>query len=96
MRKTDLAAALTMVAMLNVPVPATAQDLYNGFRRIDPMGVDRPPGPVPNARQGHRRVYRPMEGNYPSCTGFKWLGDRCRLPTGQLCIVYEHGLDNCI
>lgn len=89
-------AVLTIVAVLTVPITASAQDLYNGFRRIDPMGVDRPPGPVPNTRKGQRPVYQPLKGNYPSCTGFKWLGDRCRLPTGQLCIVYEHGLDNCI
>jgi len=88
-------AAITAVALLHLSAPVEAQ-LFNGYRRLDPMGVDRPPAPVPNARRGSHRVYEPIVGNFPPCTGLKWVGDRCRLPTGQVCMVYEHGLDSCI
>jgi hypothetical protein len=95
MRTLIVSAAITMIALLGVAVPANAQ-FYNGYRRFDPMGVDRPPGPVPNTRRGKRRVYEPIQGNYPPCTGFKWVGDRCRLPTGQVCMVYDFGLSSCV
>ncbi len=88
-------ATATAVAALSSTVPASAQ-VFNGYRSLDPMGIDRPPGPVPNAKQGKRRVYKPVVGNYPPCTGLMWTGTRCRLPTGQVCTVYEHGLDGCI
>jgi len=90
MRSLYLTGAIAAVAMLTIPVPASAQDLYNGYRRIDPMGVDRPPAPA------SRKRYKPVVGNYPPCSGFLWTGTRCRLPTGQVCMVYEHGLDGCV
>jgi hypothetical protein len=96
MRKIVLAGALAAGALLSTSAPSGAQYLYNGFLRIDPMGVDRPPGPVPNARRGSRRVYEPIRGNYPACDGFLWVGSRCRLPTSQVCMIYRHGLDSCI
>lgn len=95
MRTLMISAAITLAAVLNVPAPAGAQ-FFNGYRAFDPMGVDRPPAPAPNARRGSRRVYQPIEGNFPPCTGLKWVGDRCRLPTGQVCMVYAHGLDSCV
>lgn len=90
-----IAAAALTIATLSWSPPAAAQ-FFNGYRSIDPMGVDRPPGPVPNARKGKRRTYKPLVGNYPPCTGFLWTGTRCRLPTGQVCTVYQHGLDGCV
>ena len=96
MRMLPLAGALVATALLSLPAPAIARDLYNGFLRLDPMGVDRPPGPAPNARRGGRRVYEPLVGNYPACEGFLWVGTRCRLPTGQVCMIYRHGLDGCV
>jgi hypothetical protein len=92
LKSTIAAAALTA---LIVPVQTGAQPI-DGFRRYDPEGADRPPGPVPNARRGKRRVYEPVVGNYPPCTGLMWSGTRCRLSTGQVCTVYAHGLDGCI
>ncbi|HWV83565.1 MAG TPA: hypothetical protein VNZ50_19200 [Hyphomicrobiaceae bacterium] len=96
MRTTMLACALAAAALMSSTAPSAAQYLYNGFLRIDPMGVDRPPGPVPNSRRGSRRVYEPIRGNFPACKGFLWVGTRCRLPTGQVCMIYKHGLDSCI
>ncbi len=96
MRTLTIGAAISLAAVLSIPAPAGAQYLYNGFRRLDPMGVDRPPAPQPNARRGSRKVYEPIRGNYPPCEGLKWRGDRCRLPTGQVCMVFEHGLDSCV
>lgn len=93
MRMPIVALSAAIVAMLSITVPAEAQF---GYRSYDPMGVDRPPGPVPNAKEGKRRVYKPLVGNYPPCKGLMWSGTRCRLPTGQVCTVYEHGLDSCI
>ena len=90
-----LAAAFAMIATLNVPHTAEAQ-FFNGYRRLDPEGIDRPPGPVPNTRKGKRKAYEPVVGNYPRCGGLMWTGDRCRLSTGQVCTVYPHGLDGCI
>lgn len=95
MRTLTISAAIGIAALLMAPAPASAQ-FFNGFLEFDPQGVDRPPAPVPNARQGNRRVYKPIEGNFPPCRGFKWVGDRCRLPSGQVCMVYAHGLDSCI
>jgi hypothetical protein len=95
MRILIVSAAITAIALLGFPASAEAQ-FFNGYRRLEPMGVDRPPGPESNARRGGRRVYEPLRGNYPSCTGFLWVGARCRLPTGQVCMVYEHGLDACV
>ena len=95
MRTLIVCVAIGMIALLSVPLTAEAQ-FFNGYRRLDPMGIDRPPAPVPNTRKGSRRVYTPIEGNFPPCSGLKWVGDRCRLPTGQVCMVYEHGLDSCI
>ena len=94
MRTLIVSAAITMIALLGVATSAEAQ--FNGYRSIDPMGIDRPPAPVPNTRRGKRRVYEPIEGNYPPCTGFKWVGDRCRLPTGQVCMVFDFGLGSCV
>lgn len=96
MRTMILAGVLAAAALMSSTVPSGARYLYNGFLRIDPMGVDRPPGPVPNARRGSRRVYEPIRGNFPACEGFLWVGTRCRLPTGQVCMIYQHGLDSCI
>jgi hypothetical protein len=96
MRKTTLACVIAAATLVSSTAPSGAQYLYNGFLRIDPSGVDRPPGPVPNARRGSRRVYEPIRGNYPACEGFLWVGSRCRLPTGQVCMIYKHGLDSCI
>jgi hypothetical protein len=87
-------AFVALIALI-VPVQTGAQPI-DGFRRYDPEGADRPPGPVPNARKGKRRVYEPVVGKYPRCTGLMWSGTRCRLSTGQVCTVYAHGLDNCI
>ena len=92
MRTINLTVALAAITMLTVPAPVTAQSLYNGYRRIDPMGVDRPPAPTPNSRKG----YRPVIGSYPPCRGFLWTGTRCRLPTGQVCTVYDFGLGACV
>ncbi len=89
------AAVAALLAVSTATSPADAQ-FFNGYRQLDPMGVDRPPGPIPNAKRGKRRVYKPVVGNYPRCEGLMWTGTRCRLPTGQVCTVYEHGLDNCI
>lgn len=88
--KFTIAAAL--LTALIVPVQTSAQP-FDGFRRFDPEGADRPPAPVPNARKGKRRVYEPLVGNYPRCTGLMWSGTRCRLSTGQVRMVYAHGLD---
>lgn len=90
MRKFGLLIAAAAMSTLMVPAPTTAQDLYNGFRRIDPMGVDRPPAPT------RRKGYKPLVGNYPPCRGFLWTGTRCRLPTGQVCTVYDFGLGACV
>jgi hypothetical protein len=90
MRTLNLAAVLAAITMLTIPVPASAQSLYNGYRRIDPMGVDRPPAP------SSRKRYKPVIGNYPPCRGFLWTGTRCRLPTGQVCTVYDFGLGACV
>ncbi len=84
-----------VLTALIVPVQTSAQPV-DGFRRYDPEGADRPPAPIPNARKGKRRVYEPVVGNYPPCTGLMWSGTRCRLSTGQVCTVYAHGLDGCI
>jgi hypothetical protein len=62
MRTLIVGTAITMVALLGVAGPAEAQ-FFNGYRSFDPMGVDRPPGPVPNARRGSRKVYEPLKGN---------------------------------
>ncbi len=94
MRAPIVSVAITMLVMLIVSAPSEAQ--FFGPRSYDVMGDDRPPGPVPNAKQGQRRVYKPLVGNYPPCKGLMWSGTRCRLPTGQVCTVYEHGLDNCV
>jgi hypothetical protein len=95
MRTLVVAAALAMGVALSAPPLAEAQFL-DGYRRLDPEGIDRPPGPTPNTRKGKRKVYEPVVGNYPPCTGLMWSGTRCRLSTGQVCTVYAHGLDGCI
>jgi hypothetical protein len=96
MRKSILAGALAAVAIFGSTAPGSAQSLFNGYLRLDPMGVDRPPAPEPNARRGSRQVYKPIRGNYPPCVGFIRTGDRCRLPTGQVCMVYDFGLGACV
>ncbi|MEO8652470.1 MAG: hypothetical protein ABI391_09210 [Hyphomicrobiaceae bacterium] len=95
MRTLLVVAALGMVAALSVPPKAAAQ-LFNGYRRLDPEGIDRPPGPIPNTRKGKHKTYEPVVGSYPRCTCLMWTGTRCRLSTGQVCTVYAHGLDGCI
>lgn len=96
MRMHMICVGFGLAALLAMPQPAGAQSLFNGYRRLDPMGVDRPPAPEPNARRGSKRVYEPLRGNYPPCVGFKRTGDRCRLPTGQVCMVYDFGLGACV
>jgi hypothetical protein len=95
MRPLIVGSLIAVMAAASAPSSAGAQ-FFNGYRRLDPLGADRPPSPVPNARRGGRKVYEPIKGNFPPCTGLKWVGDRCRLPTGQVCMVYEHGLDSCV